>query len=73
MKQVKREMRKGMLVKGKAAATKKGMKQNVKVMEKAGYSKARAKATSYGEVGMEKKARRDESMGMKKAMKKRGK
>lgn len=73
MKQVKREMKKGMLVKGKAAATKKGMKQNVKVMEKAGYSKARAEATAYGEVGMEKAGRKNESRGMKKAMKKRGK
>jgi hypothetical protein len=36
MKQVKKEIKKGMLVKGKAAATKKGMKHNVKVMEKAG-------------------------------------
>ena len=73
MKQVKREMKKGMLVKGKAAATPKGMKHNVKVMKKAGYSKARAEATAYGEVGMEKKARRDESKGMKKVMSKRGK
>jgi hypothetical protein len=72
MKQVKREMKKGMLVKGKAASTKKGMKHNVKVMEKAGYSKKRAVGTAYGEVGMEKKARRDESKGMKKAIK-RGK
>jgi hypothetical protein len=53
MKMVKREMKKGMLVKGKAAATKKGMKQNVKVMEK--------------------KAKRAESKGLKKAMSKRGK
>lgn len=66
-------MKKGMLVKGKAAATKKGMKENVKTMEKAGYSKKRAIGASYGEVGMEKKARRDESKGMKKAMSKRGK
>ena len=35
MKQVKREIKKGMLVKGKKAATKSGMKHNVKVMEKA--------------------------------------
>lgn len=73
MKQVKREMKKGMLVKGKAAATKKGMKQNVKVMEKAGYSKKRAIGTAYGEVGMEKAGRKNESRGMKKAMSKRGK
>lgn len=70
---VKREMKKGMLVKGKAAATPKGMKQNVKVMEKAGYSKKRAIGAAYGEVGMEKKARKAESKGMKKSMKKRGK
>ena len=68
---VKREMKKGMLVKGKAAATKKGMKQNVKVMEKAGYSKKRAIGTAYGEVGMEKAGRRHESRGMKKAMSKK--
>jgi hypothetical protein len=64
---------KGMLVKGKAAATPKGMSKNVKVMEKAGYSKKRAVGTAYGEVGMEKKARRDESKGMKKAMAKKKK
>ena len=72
MKQLKLEKKKGMLVKGKAAATKKGMKHNVKVMEKAGYSKKRAIGTAYGEVGMEKKGRRDESRGMKRAMR-RGK
>lgn len=73
MKQVKKEMKKGMLVKGKAAATPKGMSHNVKVMEKAGYSKKRAIGTAYGEVGMEKAGRKNESRGMKKAMKKRGK
>lgn len=73
MKQVKKEMKKGMLVKGKAAATPKGMKHNEKVMKKAGYSKARAEATAYGEVGMEKAGRKNESRGMKKAMSKRGK
>lgn len=57
-----------MLEKGKKAATKSGMKHNVKTMEKAGYSKKRAEGTAYGEVGMEKKARRDESKGMKKHM-----
>lgn len=75
MKQVKREMKKGMLVKGKAAATPKGMSHNVKVMEKAGYSKKRAIGTAYGEVGMEKKARKHERMeskSVKKAEKKRG-
>ena len=70
MKQVKKEMKKGMLVKGKAAASPKGMKHNVKVMEKAGYSKKRAVGTAYGEVGMEKMARRHESKGMKKTAKK---
>jgi hypothetical protein len=54
------------LVKGKKAATPKGMEKNVKVMEKAGYSKKRAEGTAYGEVGMEKKARRHESSAMKK-------
>lgn len=56
------------LVKGKKAATPKGMSHNVKTMEKAGYSKKRAEGTAYGEVGMEKKARRDESKAMKKHM-----
>ncbi len=58
------------LAKGKKAATPKGMSHNVKTMEKAGYSKKRAEGTAYGEVGMEKKARRDESKAMKKSMKK---
>lgn len=53
------------LVKGKKAESPKGMKHNVKVMEKAGYSKKRAEGTSYGEVGMAKKARKDESKAMK--------
>jgi len=70
MKQVKKEVKKGMLVKGKKAATPKGMSHNVKVMEKAGYSKKRAVGTAYGEVGMEKMARKHESKGMKKASKK---
>lgn len=56
------------LEKGKKAATKAGMKHNVKTMEKAGYSKKRAEGTAYGEVGMEKKARLDESKAMKKQM-----
>lgn len=59
------------LVKGKKAETAKGMRKNVKVMEKAGYSKKRAVGTAYGEVGMAKKASRDESRGMKKAMAKK--
>jgi len=56
------------LEKGKKAETKAGMKHNVKVMRDAGYSKKRAEGTAYGEVGMAKKARRDESRGMKKHM-----
>jgi len=60
------------LDKGKKAATPKGMKHNEEVMENAGYSKKRAEGTAYGEVGMEKKARRDESKGMKKAMGRKG-
>lgn len=54
------------LVKGKKAGTEEGMKHNVKTMEKAGYSKKRAEGTAYGEVGMEKKARKHESEAMKK-------
>ena len=54
------------LDKGKKAETAKGMRQNVKGMEKAGYSKARAVGTAYGEVGMAKKASRDESKGRRK-------
>ena len=64
MKMSKYEMQKGMLIKGKKAATPQGMQHNVDVMEKAGYSKKRAKGTAYGEVGMEKMARRHESQGM---------
>lgn len=56
------------LEKGKKAASKAGMKHNVKVMEKAGYPKKRAVGAAYGEVGMEKKARKDESKAMKKHM-----
>lgn len=59
------------LDKGKKAATPKGMAHNVKTMEKAGYGKKRAEGTAYGEVGMEKKARKDESKGMKKAVEKK--
>lgn len=65
-KQVAREKAKGMLVKGKAAAKPKNMEYNKKVMEKAGKSPRRAAGTAYGEVGMEKMARRHESEGMKK-------
>jgi hypothetical protein len=59
------------LEKGKKAATPKGMSHNVKTMEKAGYSKKRAVGTAYGEVGMEKKARKDESKAIKKPAKKK--
>lgn len=55
------------LEKGKKAATEKGMRHNIEVMKDAGYSTKRAQGTAYGEVGMEKKARRDESKGMKRA------
>jgi len=56
------------LEKGKKAGTRQGMRHNVETMLKAGYSPKRARGAAYGEVGMEKKARRDESKGMKKAM-----
>lgn len=72
-KMAAKEMKKGMLAKGKAAATPKGMQHNVQVMEKAGYSKKRAEGTAYGEVGMEKMARRHESAGAKKAAAKKKK
>lgn len=55
------------LEKGKKAATGKGMRHNIEVMKDAGYSTKRAQGAAYGEVGMEKKARRDESKGMKRA------
>lgn len=61
------------LVKGKKAETAKGMRHNVKVMEDDGYSKSRAKGAAYGEVGMAKKASRDESKAMKKVMTKKKK
>lgn len=60
------------LDKGKKAATPKGMEHNYKTMKDAGYSKKRAEGTAYGEVGMEKKASRDESKGMKKSMSRKG-
>lgn len=56
------------LIKGKAAAKPKSMRHNVEVMRDAGYSKKRAEGTAYGEVGMAKKARKDESKAMKKHM-----
>ncbi len=64
----------GELIKGKKAATPKGMAKNVKTMEKAGYSKKRAEGTAYGEVGMEKMASRHESEAgkSKKKLPKRG-
>lgn len=54
------------LVKGMKAATGKGMRHNIEVMKDAGYSDKRAVGTAYGEVGMEKMARRHESEGMRK-------
>lgn len=53
------------LDKGEKAATRKGMQHNYDVMRDAGYSKKRAEGTAYGEVGLEKMARRHESEGMK--------
>lgn len=58
-----------MLVKGKKAESPKGMEHNFKVMKKAGYSNKRAEGTAYGEVGMAKKARRDESKAMRRKSK----
>lgn len=55
-----------MLVKGKKAATPKGMQHNYDVMRDAGYSKRRSEATAYGEVGLAKMARRHEREGMMK-------
>ncbi len=66
MKQYKREMKEGMLIKGKKAASPKGMQHNYDVMRDAGYSKKRAEGAAYGEVGMEKMARRHEREGMMK-------
>ena len=54
--------------KGKKAGTRKGMRHNVEVMLKAGYSPDRARGAAYGEVGDEKKARRHESAGMKRVL-----
>ena len=59
------------LEKGKKAGTRKGMRHNVEVMLEAGYKPKRARGAAYGEVGMEKKARRDESKAMKKLEEKR--
>lgn len=60
------------LEKGKKAGTRKGMRHNVEVMEKACYKPKRARGAAYGEVGEEKGARRDESKAMK-AKNKKGK
>jgi hypothetical protein len=54
------------LEKGKKAESKKGMEHNFKVMRKAGYSKKRSEGASYGEIGLAKKGRKDESKAMKK-------
>ena len=59
------------LIKGKKSGTKKGMRHNVEVMLDAGYKPKRARGAAYGEVGLEKRARKDESKGMKKAMAKK--
>lgn len=56
------------LEKGKKAGTRQGMRHNVEVMIEAGYKPKRARGAAYGEVGMEKKARKDESKAMKKHM-----
>ncbi len=64
--QTEKEKGKGMLVKGKAAASPSNMEYNKKLMESKGYSDKRAVGTAYGEVGMEKMARRHESEGMSK-------
>lgn len=53
------------LDKGKSAGTRKGMRHNVEVMLDAGYKPERARGAAYGEIGMEKMARRHESEGMK--------
>ena len=62
----KKKENKMKLDKGKKAETAKGMRHNVKTMEEAGYPKKRAVGAAYGEVGMAKKASRDESRAMKK-------
>jgi hypothetical protein len=59
-------MKKDMLVKGKKAATPKGMQHNYDVMRDAGYSKSRSAGAAYGEVGLEKADRRHEREGMMK-------
>ena len=61
------------LVKGEKAATPGGMQHNVKVMERAGYSKERAEGAAYGEVGLEKRGREDKSRAMLKKSKGRPK
>lgn len=53
------------LDKGLKAETKKGMQHNYDVMRDSGYSKSRSAGTAYGEVGMAKKASRDESRAMR--------
>lgn len=61
------------LDKGKVAGTPKGMAHNYEVMRDAGYSKQRAEGAAYGEVGMEKMARRHESEGMHEAIERKDK
>jgi hypothetical protein len=59
------------IVKGKKAETAKGMRHNIEAMKLEGKSTKRARGTAYGEVGLAKRASRDESKGMKKAMAKK--
>lgn len=53
------------LIKGKTAGSPRSMQHNYEVMRDAGYKPERARGAAYGEVGMEKMARRHESEGMK--------
>ncbi len=57
------------LEKGKKAGTRKGMRHNVEVMEKAGYKPKRARGAAYGEVGEEKAGRNHERDAMLKKSK----
>lgn len=61
------------LEKGKKAGTKKGMRHNVEVMLKAGYTPKRARGAAYGEVGLEKAGRRHERDAMLKKSKTKSK
>ncbi len=61
------------IVKGKKALTAKGFRRNIEAMKLEGKSTKRAQGTAYGEAGLAKRAMRDESKGMKKAMAKKKK